>query len=100
MNYQDKITLRNKHHISSALYHLERVVPDILEDKQSGKFVGVQDLNTIREHLFAIADAWDAAANALERALSDDVTSLLLSIVGISAFVSVVSVFAYRRRKV
>ena len=51
MNYQEKITLSNKHHISSALYHLERVVPDILEDKQSGKFVGVQDLKTIREQL-------------------------------------------------
>ena len=47
MNYQEKITLSNKHHISSALYHLERVMPDI----KSGKIIGVQDLNTIREQL-------------------------------------------------
>lgn len=47
MNYQEKIILSNKHHISSALYHLERVMPDL----KDGKIVGVQDLNTIREQL-------------------------------------------------
>jgi len=47
MNYQQRIILSNKHHISSALYHLERVLPDL----KDGKIVGVQDLNTIREQL-------------------------------------------------
>jgi len=49
MNYQDKITLSNKHHISSALYHLERVLPDT-KDEHLG-IIGVHNLNTIREQL-------------------------------------------------
>jgi len=47
MKYQQRIILSNKHHISSALYHLEHVLPDL----KDGKIVGVQDLNTIREQL-------------------------------------------------
>ena len=48
MNYKEKIILSNKHHISSALYHLERVMPD---NKGEEPVVGLQDLNTIREQL-------------------------------------------------
>ena len=48
MNYKEKVVLSNKMHISSALYHLERVMPD-LEGKDP--HVGVHDLNTIREQL-------------------------------------------------
>ena len=58
-----------------------------------------QDLETIRNHLMAIADAWDAAADAFDMAVNGDVTTLVISIVGIVAFVSLVSVFAYRRSK-
>ena len=47
MNYQELIIVTNKHHVSSALYHLERVMADL----KDGKIVGAQDLNTIREQL-------------------------------------------------
>ena len=47
----------------------------------------------------AIADAWDAAADAFDMAVNGDVTTLVISIVGIVAFVSLVSVFAYKRSK-
>ncbi len=58
------------------------------------------DLSRIRDHLIAIADAWDAAADALERALNYDATvTFLVAIIGISAFVSLVSVIVYRRQK-
>lgn len=58
------------------------------------------DLSIIRGHLVAIADAWDAAADALERALSDDATvTFLVVIFGMSAFVSVVLVIVYRRQR-
>jgi len=49
MNYKEKITLTNKHHVSSALYHLERIMPSLTDFDQT--IVGVQDLNTIREQL-------------------------------------------------
>ena len=49
MNYQELIIVTNKHHVSSALYHLERVLPSLRINDQ--KIVGAQDLNTIREQL-------------------------------------------------
>ena len=59
------------------------------------------DLSSIRDHLIAIADAWDAASDALEIALDDDdaTVTFLVAIIGISAFVSLVSVIVYRRQK-
>jgi hypothetical protein len=48
VNYKEKIVLSNKMHISSALYHLERVMPDLDGEKYK---VGVHDLNTVREQL-------------------------------------------------
>ncbi len=47
MNYKEKSILANKHHISSALYHLERITPDRGEDA----VVGIEDLKTIRGQL-------------------------------------------------
>jgi hypothetical protein len=58
-----------------------------------------EELAEIRTHLTAIANSWDAAANALDIALNGDVTTLVVSIVGISAFVCLVSAFSYRRLK-
>jgi len=46
MNYKQKIMLSNKHHVSSALYHLDRVMPSI----GSGN-VGKESLRTIKEQL-------------------------------------------------
>ena len=52
MNYQDKITLRNKHHISSALYHLERVMADnVFAPPLPLSYIGVHDLDIIIEQL-------------------------------------------------
>ena len=52
MNYQDKITLSNKHHISSALYHLERVMADnVIALPLPLPYIGVHDLNIIIEQL-------------------------------------------------
>ena len=48
MNYKQKITLSNKHHISSAIYHLDRVMPSIGSDHG---IVGNEDLKTINEQL-------------------------------------------------
>ena len=48
MNYKEKIILSNKHHISSARYHLQRVMPD---NKGEKPVIGLQDLKTIREQL-------------------------------------------------
>ena len=48
MNYKQKITLSNKHHISSAIYHLDRVMPFIKGDYG---IVGKEDLKTIKEQL-------------------------------------------------
>ena len=48
MNYKQKITLSNKHHISSAIYHLDRVMPSIGGDHG---IVGNEDLKTIKEQL-------------------------------------------------
>ena len=49
MNYQELIIVTNKHHVSSALYHLERVLPSL--GGEGTKIVGLQDLNTVREQL-------------------------------------------------
>ncbi len=68
-------------------------------DLSSAAFVYEEDLAEIRTHLIAIANAWDAAADALDIALNGDVTSYLLVIVGMGAFVSVVSAFVLRRSK-
>jgi hypothetical protein len=43
MNYKQKITLSNKHHVSSAIYHLERVMPDDV--------IGKETFRTIKEQL-------------------------------------------------
>ena len=48
MNYKQKITLSNKHHVSSALYHLDRVMPSI---GMYTRIVGKEDLQTIKEQL-------------------------------------------------
>jgi hypothetical protein len=57
-----------------------------------------QDLDTIRNHLFAIADAWDAAAAVLDRALNNNTTAIVIvAILSISALVGVVSIFVRRR---
>ena len=48
MNYKQKITLSNKHHISSAIYHLDRVMPSI---GMYTRIVGKEDLQTIKEQL-------------------------------------------------
>ena len=68
-------------------------------DLSSAVYVYEEELAEIQTHLIAIANAWDAAANALDIALNGDVTTLVVSIVGIGAFVSLVSAFAYRRLK-
>ncbi|MFX1482160.1 MAG: hypothetical protein ACFFCP_03120, partial [Promethearchaeota archaeon] len=58
------------------------------------------NLETIRNHLLAIADTWDAAANALDLALNGDSPAIfVLAVVVISGFVGVSSIVAYRRRK-
>ena len=69
-------------------------------DVQSAVTDSEEDLDTLRNHLLAIADAWDVAADALDRAVNGDVTALILGIVGTASFVSVVSVIVYRRRRV
>ena len=56
------------------------------------------DLDQIREHLMEIADVWDAAANALERALQGDGT-LVPIIVSSSIVGIVVLVIVFTRRK-
>jgi hypothetical protein len=57
-----------------------------------------QDLDAIRNHLFAIADAWDAAAAVLDRVLNDNTTAIVIvSILSIFALVAVVSIFVRRR---
>lgn len=33
MNYKQKIILSNKHHISSTLYHLDRVMPSMINEQ-------------------------------------------------------------------
>ena len=48
MNYKQKITLSNKHHISSTLYHLDRIMPSIGGYRG---IVGKEDLRTIKEQL-------------------------------------------------
>ena len=48
MNFKQKITLSNKHHISSAIYHLDRVIPSI---GMYTRIVGKEDLQTIKEQL-------------------------------------------------
>jgi hypothetical protein len=59
-----------------------------------------QDLDTIRNHLFAIADAWDAAAAALAKVLNDNTAVVaVVTVVGIFTFVGVVSIFVRRRLK-
>ena len=64
-----------------------------------------EELDEIGEHLFAIADSWDDAANALEEALNlpDDTTPLETSfpvIVGGSGIlVLAVAIFLVKRRK-
>ena len=55
------------------------------------------DLSQIREHLIEIADVWDAAADALERALQGNGT-LTLVLVSSSIFGIVVLVVLIRRR--
>ena len=48
MNFKQRITLSNKHHISSAIYHLDRVMPSI---GMYTRIVGKEDLQTIKEQL-------------------------------------------------
>ena len=48
MNYKQKIMLSNKHHISSAIYHLDRVMPSIGSEHGN---VGKESLRTIKEQL-------------------------------------------------
>ena len=50
MNYKQRIMLSNKHHISSALYHLEKILPSIGGD-YGLVGVGKEDLRTIKEQL-------------------------------------------------
>jgi hypothetical protein len=69
-------------------------------DLSSALSVYEEDLAEIRTHLTAIANAWDAAANALDIALNGDPTTIfVVIIVCIGGFVSVVSAAAYVRRK-
>ncbi len=81
-----------------------------LEFDSSGNLEGSialyqEELDEIGEHLFAIADSWDDAANALEEALNlpDDTTPLETSfpvIVGGSGIlVLAVAIFLVKRRK-
>ncbi|MFW9965638.1 MAG: C39 family peptidase [Candidatus Thorarchaeota archaeon] len=57
-----------------------------------------QDIEDIRDHLTAISDAWDAAADTLEAALHD--TDITVQIVVVSGLVIVIAVVVilYRRR--
>jgi hypothetical protein len=58
------------------------------------------DLAEIRLHLTAIANAWDAAAAALAKALNDNTAIIaIVTVVGIFAFVGVVSISVRRRWK-
>jgi hypothetical protein len=57
-----------------------------------------EDIAQIAEHLLAIADAWDSAANALETAISSNpLDSPFLAIVGIGVVVIVIVIVARRR---
>ena len=64
-----------------------------------------EQLDEIRSHLFAIADSWDAAADALEEALdlpSDQIpleSSLSIVIAGSGILILAVAFFLVRRRK-
>jgi len=59
-----------------------------------------EDLEEIRNHLIAIADAWDAAAAALDNVLNDNTAVItIVTVVGVFMFVGVVSIFVRRRMK-
>ena len=59
-----------------------------------------EDLTEIRLHLTAIADAWDAAADALAKVLNNDTAIIAtVSVIGIFGFIGVVSIFIRRRTK-
>ncbi|MGY5881751.1 MAG: hypothetical protein RTV31_15985, partial [Candidatus Thorarchaeota archaeon] len=58
------------------------------------------DLTEIRTHLTAIADAWDAAADALERELSEPGILLIISTGGIgTVIILTIGIVCRRRRK-
>ena len=63
-------------------------------DLSSAVYVYEEDLAEIQTHLIAIADAWDAAADALERALQGHGTFPIVlfstSMAGIVVFVLVI----------
>ena len=48
MDYTTRVTLSNKHHVTSALYHLHRVMPSV---KGQHGVIRVDDLNEIRDKL-------------------------------------------------
>lgn len=56
-----------------------------------------QDLEDIRGHLVGIADAWDAAADALESAVREDTTMQLVIASGFVVVIAIIVVL-YRRR--
>lgn len=58
-----------------------------------------EDLVEIRSHLVAIANIWDDAANALERAISEPGIPLLPYVSGIGAIVVLMAAIIRRRRK-
>jgi hypothetical protein len=59
-----------------------------------------EDLETIRNHLFAIADSWDAAAAALDGTLNNNsISTAVVVIIGVIACIGLVSVLVRRRIK-
>ncbi len=67
-------------------------------DLSSAVSVYEEDLAEIQTHLTAIANAWDAAADALERALQSDGTfPIVLLTTSIAGFLVLVIVLVRRR---
>jgi len=58
-----------------------------------------EDLTDIRTHLVAIADAWDAAADALERELTGSGLPLISSVSGVGVFVVLFAAVISKRRR-
>jgi hypothetical protein len=84
--------------LENIAYHYEHVLDG---DLSSAVSVYEEDLAEIRTHLTTIADIWDAAADALERALyGPGTSSVILLSTSTSGIVVLLLVIARRRRSV
>jgi hypothetical protein len=83
--------------IDKIAYQYEHVLDG---DLASAASMYEEELAEIRTHLTAIADIWDAAADALDRALDEGVPiPLVVTMVSIGVTISVAVALACRRRK-